>query len=155
MALPWIFINAATISSVWWDDDFAALGALTPIPCSVTGTDALLLTPLTDTPTIPAYANYGIFTGIVQADNTGPATAQAGALAALTIYKDTGAGPVVLAAGDLKAGNTMMIYVTWARNHPEHLGKSRGLTVDASLRAAYPCGQATPRTSSAPSFLRQ
>ena len=57
--------------------------------------------------------------------------------------------------GDLKAGNTTMIYVTWARNHPEHLSKSRGLTVDASLRSAYPCGQATPRTSSAPSFLRQ
>ena len=109
MALPWIFINAATISLVWWDDNFAALGALTPIPCSVTGTDALALTPLTNTPSIPAYANYGIFTGIVAIDNTGPATAQVGALAALNIYKDTGAGPVVLAAGDLKTGNAFSL----------------------------------------------
>lgn len=107
MALPWIFVNASTISSVWWDDDFAALGALTPIPCSITGTDALALTPLTDTPTVPAYANYGIFTGIAAGDNTGPATAQVGALAAVNIYKDTGAGPVVLDAGDIKAGNAL------------------------------------------------
>ncbi len=109
MALPWIFANEATIASVQWDDNYAALGALTPIPCSVAGTNALALTPLTNTPTIAAYENYGIYTGIVQADNTTAVTAAVGGLAALNVYKDTGAGPVALTAADLKTGNAFSL----------------------------------------------
>lgn len=103
MALPIQFASLATIQSIYWDQNYAALGALTPIPCSVSGTNTLALTPLANTPTVAAYANYSLFTGIVSVTNSGAVTAQVGALSALPVYVDTLAGPVALSGSELVA----------------------------------------------------
>ena len=116
MALPWQFASLATIQSIYWDDNFAALGALTPIPCSVTGTNTLALAPLANTPTVVSYANYSLFTGIVSVTNSGAVTAQVGSLAALNVYKDTFAGPVLLTGGELVANTAIGLLYDSALN---------------------------------------
>ena len=109
MPLPYTFGNLSLIESPWWDSNYAALGVLTPIPCSVSGTNALVLTPLTNTPTVPAYQNYSPFTCIAAATNTGAATARIGSLAALAIYKDTANGPTPLVGGEVPQGNLISL----------------------------------------------
>ena len=109
MPLPYTFGNLSLIESPWWDSNYAALGVLTPIPCSVSGTNALVLTPLTNTPTVPAYQNYSPFTCIAAATNTGAATARIGSLAALAIYKDTASGPTPLVGGEVPQGNLISL----------------------------------------------
>jgi hypothetical protein len=101
MALPYIFASVTTIATPQFDANFAALGALTPIPCSVTGTNALGLTPLANTPTVPAYQNYMQFTGVAANTSSGTITAQVGSLAALNVYVDTAAGLVQASTGQI------------------------------------------------------
>ena len=96
MAWPVTFAALSTVPLSDLDTMFNAAGALTVIPCSVTGTNALSLTPLADTPTIGGYFNYQLFSGVCAGANTGAATAAAGGLGALNIYKDIGSGPVAL-----------------------------------------------------------
>lgn len=91
------------------DQNFAALGALTTIPCTISGTNTLTLTPAANTPTLAGYANYQPFSGVVATTNTGPTTAQVGSLAALNVYKDTTSGPVALSGGELHIGNTFIL----------------------------------------------
>jgi hypothetical protein len=109
MPLPYTFANLADAQMAWLDDNFAALGALTPIPCSVTGTNAVVLTQNADTPTVAAYANYAIFSGVCVSANTGAATAQLSTLGALPIYKDTQIGPVPLVGGEMYPGNILYL----------------------------------------------
>lgn len=91
------------------DANFAALGAISTIPCGVTGTNTISLTPLANTPSIPAYANYMAFSGIAAASNTGPATAGVGNLQNLQIYKDTPTGPSALTGGEIVSGNLITL----------------------------------------------
>ena len=117
MALPVIFGGLpGPIPLSDLDEDFAALGALTTIPCGVTGTNALTLTPGGGTPTIASYVNYQPFSGVVATTNTGATTAAVGSLAALNVYKDTTAGPVVLSGGELYIGNTFILIYDAALN---------------------------------------
>ena len=101
MPLPVTFANLTAPTLPELDQNFAALGALTTIPCVISGTNALSLTPATNTPSINTYANYQPFSGVIVNANTGPTTAQVGALNFLTVYKDTSAGPVALSGGEL------------------------------------------------------
>jgi hypothetical protein len=57
MALPTAFSNNTAPTGPELDGNFAAVGALTVIPCTVAGTNTLVLTPNANTPTINAYAN--------------------------------------------------------------------------------------------------
>ena len=110
MPLPFSFSNNTTPTGVQLDSVLAALGALGVIPCSVTGTNALTLTPFANTPTVPTpYNNIGVFAGIAAADNTGGVTAQIGSGAALVVYRDTEAGPVVLIGGEIVLGNALAL----------------------------------------------
>lgn len=109
MPLPYTFANLTTAQLSYLDANFSAVGALTPIPCAVSGTNALTLTPLANTPAVSSYVNYGIFTGVVVSTNTGATTAQVNSLAALPIYKDTSAGPAALTGGELVAGNVVYL----------------------------------------------
>ena len=94
MALPVTFASLSTVTLSQFDQNFAALGALTPIPCGVAGTNALTLSPLANTPAVAAYANYMQFTGVASATSTGAVTAQVGSLPSLNVYVDTSSGPV-------------------------------------------------------------
>lgn len=104
MPLPVTFANLTEALLSYLDDNFAAIGALTPIPCTVTGTNTLALTANSDTPTVAAYSNYMQFSGIAAATNSGAVTAQVDSLGALNVYKDTPAGPVVLTGGEIVSG---------------------------------------------------
>jgi hypothetical protein len=101
MSLPFQFANVTTLVTSQLDANYNALGALTPVPCSVSGTNAITLTPLANTPTVAAYSNYMQFTGIAAATNTTTITIGVSGLAALPGYKDTQAGPVALVANDI------------------------------------------------------
>lgn len=105
MSLPFIFANQTQPNLSWLDANFAAVGALTTLPCVIAGTNTITLTQSANTPTIAAYTNYIRFSGIIAVTNTGAVTAQVGSLAALPVYKDTSSGPVALVSGDLRATN--------------------------------------------------
>jgi hypothetical protein len=108
MALPFSFTGNLDPTGEQLDANLAALGKLTPIICGVSGTNSITLTPVANTPSVAAYANYMQFTGVVAATNTGAVTVQVGSLAALNVYKDTVAGPVVLVGGEM-VQNTALI----------------------------------------------
>ena len=107
------FENNTTNQLSALDNNFTTFGALVPIPCSVSGTNTLTLTQsaagLVPTPTISAYTTGMIFTGVAAATNTGAATATVGAIGALSIYKDTAAGPVALTGGEITINNAFSL----------------------------------------------
>ena len=109
MALPNTFAAQTAPTMPELDQNFAALGALTAIPCTVAGTNTITMTPAANTPTIAAYANYQPFSGVAAATNTGAVTAAVGGLTALAVYKDTAAGPVALAGGEIAIGNALYL----------------------------------------------
>lgn len=109
MTLPTLFANLTAATGAELDGNFAALGAVSIIPCGVTGTNALSLTPLAGTPSVPAYANYMTFSGVAAADNTGAVTAGVGSLSSLAVFKDTPAGPVALTGAEIQAGNLITL----------------------------------------------
>jgi len=106
MALPNTFATKTAATGLQLDENFNALGVLVPIPCVVAGTNTVTMTPATtNTPTVLAYSNYRLFSGVVATSNTGAVTIQVGSLAALNAYKDSPAGPIALSGGELRAGN--------------------------------------------------
>lgn len=116
MALPNTFANQTTPSMQELDQNFAAVGALTVLPCSVTGTNSINLTLLANTPSVAAYVNYMQFSGVFSGTSTGAMTARVGALPVLNVYKDTAAGPVLTAAGDGFVGNFFTLVYDRALN---------------------------------------
>lgn len=99
------FGNKTQATGAQLDQNFTDLGALTPIPCTVGGTNTITLTPFTtDTPSVPSYQNYRQFTAVAAATNTGAATGKVGSLATLSIYKPSPSGPVSLVGGEIVAG---------------------------------------------------
>jgi hypothetical protein len=117
MALPFLFANVTTLVTSQLDANYSALGALTPIPCTASGSNAITLTPLANTPTVSAYANYMTFRAVAVLNNTTTATAAVAGLAALPIYKDTGgSGPVALTGSEIVANCEFAIIYDSALN---------------------------------------
>lgn len=86
------------------DANFAILSALTPIPCTVSGTNALTLTSTAGAATLSAYQNYMEFFGVAANTNNGAVTASVAGIASgsfLNVYKDTLSGPVLLIGGEI------------------------------------------------------
>ena len=109
MAIPYLFANVTSATGAQLDANNAALAALTPIPCTVAGSNTLTLTPSTAAPSVAGYANYGIFSAVAISANTGAVTAQVSSLAALNVYKDTAGGPVLLSGGEIRVGNLLVL----------------------------------------------
>jgi len=105
MTLPTTFANLNQATGGQLDDNFAALGKITPIHGVIAGTDALTLTPQTDTPSVDLYETGNIFVGVAAGTNTAAVTLAVGGLGALSVYKDTSAGPAALSPGDIFTGN--------------------------------------------------
>lgn len=101
MALPNSFSNNTAPTGPQLDANFAAVGALTTIPCTIAGTNTLTFTPAANTPTINAYSNGLRISGVATATNTGATVAQLGTLASLPVYRDTLGGPVALAGNEI------------------------------------------------------
>ena len=96
MPLPFSFSNNTSPTGPQLDTNEAQLGTQTIIPCTVSGTNSLTLTPLTNSSTVASYANYNRYSGVAVQTNTGAVQARVGALPLLNVYKDTPSGPVAL-----------------------------------------------------------
>jgi hypothetical protein len=103
----------------WLDTNFNQAGLLGTIPCTVSGTNTLVLTPYT-APTIgtPPFAlQAGVrVQGIAGATNTGAVTAAVGGTAALAVYKDTASGPAALTGNEIVARNSFVLTYDAALN---------------------------------------
>lgn len=101
------FANDTTPALPDLDQNFKALGVLTPIPCAVAGTNTLTFTQngagLAASETVAAYENGLQICGVAAQTNTTAATAQLGSLPILNIYKDTIAGPAALSGSEIVA----------------------------------------------------
>ena len=102
------------------DTNFTTFGALVPIPCVISGTNVLALTPngagVVPTPAISAYTTNMVFSGIASGSNTGAVTAAVGALPVLSVYKDTVLGVLTLAGDEIIAGNAISLRYDAALN---------------------------------------
>lgn len=101
------FANDTTPALPDLDQNFNAVFVLTPVPCTVSGTNALALTQngagQAASGTIAAYENGLQLCGVAAQTNTSATTGALGALAALNVYKDSVAGPVPLTGGEIVA----------------------------------------------------
>lgn len=103
MGLPNVPYAAQTSPQmVELDQTFAAVAALGTIPCTAVGTNTITLTPLTNAPAIPTYANYLRFGFVAQNTLTGVAQMLVTGLPTLNLY-DAG-GVTQATTGDVIAG---------------------------------------------------
>lgn len=124
MALPWTFANATTLFTSRLDDNYNALGALTVIPCTATGTNTIALTPAANTPTISAYSNLApVFLFLAAASNSGATTVNVNGIGAKNLYKNNGATAV--GSGDIVIGGLYLVSYNSALN-----GAVGGFVVD-------------------------
>lgn len=90
------------------DGNTATLSAAAPIACSVSGTNALTLTPnavgMVPSTALTAYVTNMTFSGIASGSNGGGVTATVGSLGVLNVYKGSNTGPVALTGGEIVAG---------------------------------------------------
>lgn len=116
------------------DDNWTAASNQAPIPCTVSGTNAITLTQRSNVYTVAAYGNNMQLSGVAAASNSTAMTAQLGSLGALNVYKDTGSGPVALVGGELIAGNAFTLFYDSTLNSGAggfHLFSSTGLSTTA------------------------
>lgn len=92
MNAPFTFANfpPGNFPAADWDESWAFSNAIGNIACSAAGANAIALTPLATSPTVPAYQQLAKFTFIAAANNTGPVTIKVGSLTALAAYDSTG-----------------------------------------------------------------
>lgn len=110
MTLPFTFADATgDLALSDFDANFAAVGALVTIPCTITGVNTLILTPAVGSPAIPNYANYLRVCGVPVDTNTAAAAARVGPLALLQIYLDSPTGPRPLIGYEIVAGNLITL----------------------------------------------
>lgn len=103
-----LFANLTQATGAELDANFAALGASVVVPCTLTGTNTVTLTPPTSLPAITAYANYTTFSAVATAYNTSAQTMQVGTLPGVNVYKDTATGPALLTGYEIAPGNLVM-----------------------------------------------
>lgn len=102
--------NLTTVAASVLDNNWLAVGRNALIPCTISGTNAITMTPTpsSTTPSILAYANYMTLVGVAGGANTTSVTIATGALAALNAYVDGVGGPVQVPAGYLQQNNAFM-----------------------------------------------
>lgn len=108
-----LFANLTNPTLPELDGNFTSYTPLTVIPCTVTGTNALVLTPFSGsaaaTPAIAAYQNYMLFSGVFSANGAAPLTARIGSLPILNVYKDSPTGPVATTGTEAVQNNAFTI----------------------------------------------
>lgn len=117
MSLPFTFGTVAAGAQVpgsKLDDNFNALGAMTVIPCTATGTNAISLTPLANTTVPTAYANYQMFGFVALNTTSGAVTAAFQALGTRNVYLAN--GTTQAGSGDIVAGVFYIIAFNQALN---------------------------------------
>ena len=116
MTLPVTFatLTAGNQLLALFDTQFAAIGALVRQPCTASGSNNVVLTPLNAQPTITTYVAGPLFSWTQAQTSTGPVTIQVGGLSALPALKQNGAVPV--GSSDLVGGNAYQAYYQPASN---------------------------------------
>src|SRR5258708_19337891 len=112
MAFTTIFANLpgspATNPASLLDSAFNRVGQIAVVPCDVTGTNTLTLTPQANTPPITAYTNHTpVFSSIIGNISTGLVTAQIGSLPLLPVFKPDGV--TECSVNDLRAGRLLQL----------------------------------------------
>lgn len=109
MTLPVTFANLAAGPELLslFDTQFAAVGALTVIPCTATGTNSLALTPFSNTPTVSAYANYALYSFVAPNTTTGVLTVAVSGLNSKKVY--LAGGTIQASTNDLVSGALYII----------------------------------------------
>lgn len=104
------YTSATSATGASLDQNLKLLGAVAPMPCTASGTNAITLTQQTagsgaiaTTIGITAYQSGMQFSTIAAQSNNGATTARVGALAPLPVYKPSSAGPVALSGGEIIA----------------------------------------------------
>lgn len=110
--MPWTTFAPLSASQMGFvDANMATLAQMALIPCVMTGTSSITLTPALSgngPPSVP-YANYQAFVAIANATNTGSVAAHLVGQATLTVWKDTPAGPALLTGGEIVQLNTVVL----------------------------------------------
>lgn len=104
MTLPNTFGPLTAASMGMLDQNFAAVGALTTVQCSSTGTNSIVLTPAANQPAVNGYGlpNPLKFGFVAPASSSGTVTLEVGALGFLPVYTING---VQATSGTLISGN--------------------------------------------------
>ena len=112
MAYEFVFAGVTSATGAQLDADLNAAGLMGTVPCTATGTNALVLTTYT-TPTLPTppfvLQPQVRVSFIAQAANTGAVTAAVDTTAALPVYVDGAAGPAALTGGEIVIGNYVVL----------------------------------------------
>ena len=106
-AVPNIFGALTTPSLPNLDNDFTAMTPTLVLPCTVVGTNALTLTPVTGTLSQTAYTDKELFSFQAVATSTSAMTVQVAALAALNLYK--AGGTIQAGSGDVVLGQLYLV----------------------------------------------
>lgn len=111
MALPYVFANVTELDTPQLDANFNALGALTTIPCTASGTNTIALVPISNTPTIASYTSRSpVFAFVASATTTtSPVTINVSGVGAKNVYKSNGL--TLIGANDFV--NTGIYYVAY------------------------------------------
>lgn len=113
--LSYTFATGTSWQAAWLDTDFAQVGACTTIPCTASGANSIVLTPVGNTP-IGTYAPYQRYGFIAAGTNTGAASANYNSQGLLPVYKDTGSGPAALTGNEIIVGNYCVVIYDPALN---------------------------------------
>lgn len=103
MALPTRFAALTQATGLELDNDFDAVGALTTVQCTASGTNLISLTPQANAPVVTAYGlPYPVRFGFTaSATSTNTVTARVGSLAALKVFLPSGSQATT---GDISSG---------------------------------------------------
>jgi hypothetical protein len=95
---------------------FSQVAAQSEVPVSISGTNTLALAGVVTGFSLAAYYDYMIFSGVAVSANTGATQAAYGGLAALPVYKDESAGPVLLSGQEIQPNNLISLIYDAALN---------------------------------------
>ncbi len=134
--MAWITFGGLTGDSVGAiDAQNLTLAQMASIPVTVSGSNALQLTGIISGLGFSSYQNYMTFCGVATATNSAAATAFFGSLPALSIFKDTTLGPVVLTGGEIVDNNAL--WLTYDSSLDGGNGGFHLLTGPSTLLALY------------------
>lgn len=102
MSLPYTFgtLPAGNTPASNLDANFTALGNIDYVPCTASGTNAITLTPVANTPTIASYGQLQGYSFIAAGTSTGAITISISPNGFLPAYKPSISGPLAAGAGD-------------------------------------------------------
>jgi len=116
MAWPTIFANLAAGNQnlSLFDTMFTQVAQMVAVPCTVTGVNALTLTPIGNAPAFTSYQNFTAARFIAGANSTGNMSATFGGLATLNVY--LGDGATRASTGNVLAGGEYVLVFAQSLN---------------------------------------